>query len=204
MLRAWRRTIRNGLVIQSALDRLERLGLVVAPFYLTRELPEALSAAGAESDALAFGWVGYGDLQALGDRPGGRYDLAAMQRMLDAGTRCFAARDDGRIAAFMWCDLERVRYRTLSFPLERDEVYFFNTLVLPAYRGRGIPVRLRRECFRALAAEGRARAWSITLRFKTPARRFKQQIGAHHAALFLSLGAGRGSRHWQLRRYEGP
>ena len=102
----------------------------------------------------------------------------------------------------MWCDLERVRYRTLSFPLERDEVYFFNTLVPPAYRGRGIPVRLRRECFRALAAEGRARAWSITLRFKTPAGRFKQQLGAHHAALFLALGIGRALRHWQLRRYE--
>jgi GNAT superfamily N-acetyltransferase len=124
-----------------------------------------------------------------------------MRRLLETGNRCFAARVDGRVAAFMWCDLERARYRTLSFPLERDEAYFFNTWVLPEYRGRGIPVPLRRECFRALAAEGRARAWSITLRFKAPARRFKQQVGARHAALFLSVGIGRFSRHLRLRRY---
>jgi len=201
MLKAWRGTTRNGLVIQSLLDGLERAGLTIVPFYLTRERPEVIPAAGTESDEVTFAWVGFDELQTLGDRPGGRYDLAGMQRLLDAGMRCFAASVHGRIAAFMWCDLKRTRYRTLSFPLEREEVYFFNTWVLPAYRGRGFPVRLRRECFRALAAEGRTRAWSITLRFKTPARRFKRQVGAHHAALYLALGIGRFSRHVRLRRY---
>lgn len=201
MFETWRRNRRNGLVVQSIVDGLERVGLTVVPFYLTRERPEAIPSAVTESDDVTFSWVGFDELQALGARPGGRYDLEAMQRLLDAGMRCFAAGADGHIAAFMWCDLERVRYRTLSFPIDRDEVYFFNTWVQPAYRGRGIPVRLRRECFRALATEGRIRAWSITLRFKTPARRFKRQVGARHAALYLALGIGRFSRHLRLRRY---
>jgi len=201
MFEAWRRNRRNGLVFQSILDRLERMGLIVVPFYLTRERPEAIPARGAVTPALTFAWIGEPELQSLGERPGGRYDLAAMRRLLETGRRCFAARADGDIAAFMWCDMERVRYRTLTFPLERDEAYFFNTWVMPPYRGRGIPVSMRRECFHALAREGRTRAWSITLRCKKPARRFKEQVGASHTALYLSLGVGRFSRHLLLRRY---
>ena len=86
---------------------------------------------------------------------------AIVERRFAAGARCFAALVDGQIAAFGWVsrgsawvgELER------AFRLAPGEVYIWDCVTLPAYRGQRLYTALLSCMLATLRTEGVRRAW---------------------------------------------
>src|SRR5215467_5732218 len=64
----------------------------------------------------------------------------AVQQRFVAGSRCFAARVEGTIAAYGWVSwgTERIGELERSLCLQPDEAYIWDCATLPAYRRRGL------------------------------------------------------------------
>ena len=88
-------------------------------------------------------------------------DPAVVQRRFAAGVRCFAALIEGRVAAYGWVsqgsawvgEMER------TFRLVPGEVYIWDCVTLPDYRGQRLYTALLSFMLAALRAEGVRRAW---------------------------------------------
>ena len=122
--------------------------------------------------------------------------------LLDERCLCFGLKLKGEIAAYMWCNLHRCHSRIAKFPLKEDEAYLCSAVTLKAYRGRNLAPLLRYELYRYLNQIGRTNFYSITEYFNTPARKFKEKLGARQLRLSLHIRLGsRYQRNMTLKKY---
>src|SRR5262249_30824620 len=78
-----------------------------------------------------------------------------------AGSRCFAARVEGTIAAYGWVSwgTERIGELERSLRLQPDEAYIWDCATLPPYRRRGLYTALLRYTATSLRDQGVRRVW---------------------------------------------
>ena len=88
-------------------------------------------------------------------------DPAILQRRFEGSRRCFAAAVDGRVAAYGWVSYggEWVGELERRFRLKAGEVYIWDCVTLPEYRGQGMYSALLSFILDTLRAEGQQRAW---------------------------------------------
>jgi GNAT superfamily N-acetyltransferase len=179
--------LRHGLLAQELVDRLARTGLVLCPYFITLE-----DVRGSEDLApdprLTMRWLSQEDITEM-LRIALRKVGAAHIRELMTTSSCMGVFCDDQLAGYSWASPIRVPIPTGTgqalFELAPDEAYLFDMYVAPQYRGLRLAGLLRSQLYRALAAQGRTRAYSITLAFNRSSRRFKARLGAREIELRL-------------------
>ena len=84
-----------------------------------------------------------------------------IQRRLEAGSRCYAARVNGNIASYGWVSFkeEYVGELKLRLRLLLGEAYIWDCFTLPAYRQQGLYSALLAYNLSALEADSVCRVW---------------------------------------------
>jgi len=118
---------------------------------------------------------------------------------------CLAILKDQRIVAFSWVAFGMFQFESYVFPLQEDEAYLFDAYTVPEYRGRGLAGVIRRQLHRDLSSQGRPRLYSVTLRNKPSALRFKSKVNGRvvdhgfYIRLFDRWSLGTRARPHRLR-----
>ena len=112
------------------------------------------------------------------------YSPEKLASMFKAGKKCISTRYRGRIAAFMWIDLEESNCKWYRFPLKEDEAYLFDMFTLKEFRGRGIAPFLRYKSYEILEKIGRTKCYSYSDYYNNAAIKFKKKLNAK----FLKVG----------------
>jgi GNAT superfamily N-acetyltransferase len=187
-------------IMPAILRRLATVGIVLEPFLVVREDPDA---SGLSTDAMQFK---YGFIQPEHVETLIQSKLITSRedayRHFNEGSRCFVAWDGDRIAAKMWCDFEIFRFKGCPRPLNDDEIYLYGAFAHPDYRGLGLAPATRQRCYQALRELGRSRLYSFTDYYNLSARRFKEKLGARNESLHLFVTLfGRWSHTFALKHY---
>jgi ribosomal protein S18 acetylase RimI-like enzyme len=119
------------------------------------------------------------------------------------GCLCLGIKHNGEIVAYSWCNLRRLGYNMLNFPLKENEAYLFDARTLKAYRGKSLAPYLRYELYKHLAELGRTRLFSCTSLLNTSAVKFKKRLRAKRIRVYLYFNFfGRYSFHIPLKNYK--
>lgn len=184
----------------AALRILKRCGVGIELYFTVRE-GETEARVETGDSSLRTGFLHRDEAQQIAEvKYGG--SLEQTLRWFDEGKLCFGVRDDSRLVAKMWCDLDAFHFPPEFRPLEPDEAYFFAAAVADPYRGRNIAPLMRSALIDALRTSGRSRFYSYTEYFNGPARRFKEKLGCRNEALRLHLNLfGKWKKTWTLKQY---
>jgi len=187
-------------ILRRLIHVLKKAGVNIEPFLTVREGENSVAPADIP-DQFRLGFLGAEDLDELASlEPGSNRD--EIERWLQEGVLCFGVRDETRLIAKMWCDPNEFNYPPNYRKLEDDEVYLFAAYSDPDYRGQGLAPLMRSAGYAALRDKGKSRFYSYTEYFNTPARRFKEKLGARNEMLRLHIGLfGKWSKTMTLRRY---
>lgn len=112
-------------------------------------------------------------------------DRETLATWFQQGKLCFGIRDNKRLIAKMWCDLNEFYHPTHPHMLSADEAYLFLAYVDPDYRGQNLAPKMRAASYAALSGMGRSRFYSYSRYFNSAARRFKTKLGAREEGLRL-------------------
>ena len=110
-----------------------------------------------------------------------------LQEWFQEGKLCFGLRDNSRLIAKTWCDLDEFYHPTKPYKLASDEVYLLQAYVDPDYRGQGLATVMRAKSYATLREMGRSKFLSYSRYFNSAARRFKAKLGAREEGLTIHL-----------------
>lgn len=197
--------LKYGLMIETLLRQLLRLGIEISFYYVFREgLSDTKSQkvkSKAEHGEIIFLSIDeMRQIACIDDRRDSETDF---RERMERGDQCLALKVDGMIAGFTWCRFDLFDYPpNLGFKLQRNEVYLYDMYILKAYRGSDFAPILRYRCYEELQKIGRNVLFSFSDKFNNPAIRFKNKLGAHITNVCLYVRLGKKIRwNWNLRSY---
>jgi len=184
-----KRLIKYHLVLRFLFNKLRYTGIHIIPYYLTQEHlnHELKPNIEAEQGPVVVSLLSPKEMETM------YAELAskglALNRAILAKHRCecFVLKVKEEIVASSWCDLHWCHYEFLSFPLKEDEAYLCNAVTLNSYRGKNLAPFLRYEIYKYLDQIGRTKLYSITEYFNTPAKKFKEKLGARQLKLVVCI-----------------
>lgn len=198
-----RERVRHGLVLHTISRVLGCRGIEIIPYYLTQESLAQGTAPSVDQELgpVAARLLSPAEIEEAFTHPESKL-MGDRETLLDEHCLCFGLKLKGEIAACMWCNLHRCHSQLNTFLLKEDEAYLCSAVTFRAYRGRNLAPFLRHELHRYLEQTGRTKLYSITEYFNTPARRFKDKLGAKQVKLGLHIKLFNRCR-WNvtLRRY---
>lgn len=200
-----RNVLRHGLIIQTVLDVLYKIGLEISPFYLIVEglFGEEFQPRAPDLEDPELTIFGPQDFAVIGKIPDHQDSEAKLLELIEAGNQCYGLKAEGNIVGYTWVNPNACAFRGLNIPLADDEAYLFNMLIVRAFRGKNAAPFLRHGCIKELARTGRPNCMSISTSFNAPAIRFKKKLGAKITRLYLHVELfGRWGRTWKLKDYE--
>jgi hypothetical protein len=168
---------------------LSKIGLTIAPYYLTRESASENLKVSFPSDlgSIRCGFLTLPEIGTIYSNSETRGYAALASTFKNDDCLCFAIKQDQEIMAFMWCNLTRCNSSFNSFFLTEDEAYLFNAHTYKKYRGFNLAPYLRCEIYKYLKEIGRTRIFSYTEYFNAPAVNFKKKIKAKHVKLGIHI-----------------
>lgn len=198
-----RDVLRHGLLGQTMLDILRRLGIEITPYYLVEESADTLPAEipPAKLPELEMRFFTLDDAPAIAAMPDGELSETEARARLEGGVWGFGAWSAGELVSFTWANLEELDFDPCRRPLESNEAYLYGAKTSRSCRGMNLGPAMRVELYRSLAQHGRMRLLSISYTFNRPAIRFKQKLNARFAFHYLYLNLwGLWRRNWLVRR----
>jgi len=187
-------------LLPALLRRTKWIGIRIDLFITVREGETPVEIA-QPPRAYNFGFLTEKNIEDLkGLQP--RTDPEKLHTRFREGKLCFGVRDNSRLIAKMWCDLNEFNYPANYRKLAADEVYLYSAFVDPEYRGHGLAPLMRAAGYASLRELGRSKFYSCTLFFNTASRRFKAKLGAREESLRAHLKLfGKWSTTVTLRHY---
>jgi hypothetical protein len=181
--------IKQHMVLLSITHLLERIGIKIAPYYLTIEsLPaETDIKFDAGLNSLNSRILTPPEVTAMYSSPELRNFSDTINKRLSEGCLCFALVQDTEVAAFMWCNLQYCESDFIKFKLQDNEAYLFGARTMNKFRGSNMAPFLRMQLYRYLTNTGRTKYYSITEYFNKPARHFKNKVKAKHLRLSVYI-----------------
>ena len=185
-LQRLRQNYRYGLLGQSLLSRLRKIGLNIKPYFVYIEDIEDRDP-NFSSDQFRIAEITKDNAaEIIAKFPDDkRIWPHTWQRRLSDGELGLVLWDGSGIAGFTWA--ARNVFPSPSgravFNLPADAVYLHDMVISENYRGRSLASKLRSVCYQAMLAEKVTMAYSATLYFNQPAIRFKEKIGARKVQL---------------------
>jgi hypothetical protein len=107
---------------------------------------------------------------------------------LDRGCLCLAAKINGQIASYSWCDPTRMSYKNRTLRLKANEAYLFDARTYQEFRGKNIAPYIRHKLYGIMKARGVDTFYSITLLSNTASMRFKRKLDSRPTELSLYVG----------------
>lgn len=196
--------VRHGLVIQTMLDLLRRLGVEVTPYYLMREAIDPSFAPPQKTNLPdpTFRFLDESEIEKVAALPESRLTEEEARRKFERNQLCFGALLDGDLAACVWVELNEMDFDPCRRKLADNEAYLFGARTARRWRGHDLSPLMRRLIYKELAQRGRTHCYSISYVFNTPAIRFKRKLRARHDKLYLYVNLwGCWRRNWLLRDY---
>ncbi len=179
---------RHHLLLQTLSRVLGCKGIEIVPYYVTQEFlkHETEPRVDPELGPVAARLLSPAEIEEVYTHPESKV-MGDEATLLDERCLCFGLKIKGEMAACMWCNVHRCHSRLARFFLKEDEAYLCSAVTFKAYRGRNLAPLLRYELYRYLNQIGRTNFYSITEVFNTPARKFKEKLGARHLRLGLHI-----------------
>ncbi len=198
--------IKYGLLAQSVLLRLAKIGIDLTPYILYVEH--------AKDDGYSFPGEQYW-LQAItvenaediSERfpESKRIWLKTWNRRLSNGETGLSLMHGNDVAGFTWAGKSSCTSpsgKTL-FNLADGEAYLHDMVIASSFRGANLAPALRKALADGLAKDNILVGYSISTYFNKPANRFKDKIGARKMELRCEIILFRKARHdFRLRRYQ--
>jgi RimJ/RimL family protein N-acetyltransferase len=176
------------------------IGIRIDLFFTVREAETPVEIA-QPPDAYNFSYLTAADVDDLIRLEPGA-DRERLNTWFREGKLCYGVRDNSRLVAKMWCDLDEFNYQPNYRKLVADEVYLYAAFADPKYRGRGLAPQMRAAVYASLREMGYRKFYSYTDFSNTAARRFKAKLGAQEEALRIHLELfKKWSTTLTLRRY---
>lgn len=186
-------------VLAAIMRRLRWIGIRMEIFLTVREGETLVEV--AQPNAFSFAFLTVADVDDLVRLEPGT-DRQKLIDWFQQGKLCYGIRDQSRLIAKMWCDLDEFNYPPNYRRLGSDEVYLYAAFADPEYRGHSLAPMMRAKGYEALRELGRNKFYSYTDFFNTAARRFKAKLGARNEALRIYLELfGKWSKTFTVRRW---
>lgn len=198
-----REKFRYRLVLRTVLRVLGCRGIIIVPYYLTQESlkPEAAPNVDPELGPVAACLLTPAEIEEVFTHPESK-SMGDEATLVKERCLCFGLKVNGQVAACTWCNLRRCHSDLNSFPLKEDEAYLCSAVTFKAQRGKNLAPLLRYELYKYLNQTGRSNFYSITEYFNTPARKFKEKLGARQLKLGLHVNLFNRCRwNMTLRKY---
>lgn len=181
----WKKQPLRKRLFPALLHRLRWIGVSVHPFIVVRE-GEASVSLDKSVGRYDFGLLSEADLEELILLEPGS-DREKLQRWFRQGKLCFGLRDESRLIAKMWCDIDEFNFVPMHRRLSSDEAYLYSAYTDPDYRGQGVAPVIRTGAYAYLHKMGRSRFYSYCDYFNSAARRFKAKLGAREESLRMHV-----------------
>lgn len=195
--------IKNGLVPHAIIWRLERLGILLRPYYIVKEgeYDQQTSIGGEQYESYTSSFLGKDEIDEVTFLDG-RIDQKQLFRRLDRGHLCFGLRKEGNLVAYMWCDLREFDFAPYRHTLNKNEAYLYDARVTPDDRGKGLAPYFRKQVYIALKQYSKDTFFSFSDYYNKPAIRFKKKLGSQFLKLCLYVNLwNKFSKNWVLRDY---
>ena len=182
--------IRERMVLVSISHLLERVGVKVVPYYVTREsLCDKVDLnLEPKLKTLVCGFLSPSEVRQLFSLPEISNLAAEADNWQKSGCLCFALKHNNEISAYMWCNLHQSNSDLSDLPLKVNEAYLFRARTMNAYRGKNLAPFLRYELYKNLNEMGYTTFYSITEYFNAPAVSFKKKLKAQNIKVCFYLG----------------
>jgi len=189
--------IRYGTLFEAIQYRLEPIGISVSPYYWIQEglNDDATSEFQRKFEGYSFEFFGMDELKSIVESKAWKYSEEQLVSWLKDGKKCFGAKFQGQIAAFMWIDLNESNCKWYKFPLKDDEAYLFDMYTMRPFRGKGIAPYLRYQGYKILKDMGRDTCYSYSDIFNSPSIKFKKKLNAKFLRIGLYIELFR-KYHW--------
>ena len=197
------KAFKNGRVVPALLWRLNNLGLTISLYFVFRE--QEVKTDSETPDQLLQtcvpGFLSKGDLDEVVQlNPEANQDRMLLR--LDAGHLCFGIKKEGRLLAYMWCDLEEFNYPPCRHRLAPNEAYLYDAWVSTECRGLGMAPFMRYESYKAMGEYSRDQFLSYSDYYNGSAIRFKQKLKARKNALYIYFNLrDKIVYNWKLKDY---
>ena len=185
-----RERIQQHMFLLSVSHLLEKMGLKIVPFYITREsLDNSIELdLKPKVSPITYGFLSPAEIKELYSRPEMKFLAKEVPSLQENGCLCFALRHGPEYAAYMWCNLRECSSDFSPFPLSEGEAYLCRAMTMDNYRGKNLAPFLRYELYRQLDERGYHTFYSITEYLNAPARNFKKKLKAQHIKLCFYVG----------------
>lgn len=178
------------MVLLSISHLLEKIGLKIVPYYITREYLDDKAGLNLEPKIkpITCSFLSSAEVKELYSQAEIRDLTNESAAWLKDECLCFALKYQQEYAAYMWCNLRYCNSDLSPFPLKKGEAYLFRARTMDAYRGKNLAPFLRYELYRKLAEMGHTQFYSVTECFNAPAVSFKKKLKAQNVKLCFYAG----------------
>lgn len=179
-------------ILRVLFDALSKIGIRITPFYLVLEglFNGNLPALQEDFAEYQIGLLDAKDkdIREIAAIPGRDLSEQALLLRLEEGNKCFIAKHHGKIAAFTWCDLDKINIKGYRLPLKDNQAYLFDAYTFISFRGKGIAPHLRYQFYKELKKLGKTELYSMSSFFDSSSIRFKKKLNAKFLELNLLVG----------------
>ena len=178
--------VKENRFLRSIYDRLSSIAQIF-PYDLVQEglFDDGPLDLNAPLDNCVTAFLGPSDMKTISASPEVSHSENELLDRLAADCLCLGIKHNGEIVAYSWCNLRRLSYGMLNFPLKENEAYLFDARTFEAYRGYRLAPYLRYELYKHLAGLGRKRLFSCTSLLNTSAVKFKKRLQAKPIKVYL-------------------
>jgi len=179
--------LRNGLFVFGLLNRLEKIGIDISPYYWVQEEAKPCPEPVIKDDALyGIRYLNKEELKAVCHlEPGEEYDK--MMRDVENGQLVIALETNNIIAAYTFVELNSFVFKGRRFILKPNEAYLLNMWTFHDYRGRNLAPYLRYRTYKLLSEKGIEVKYSISDYFNKSSIKFKKKLNAKQLYLYLAI-----------------
>ena len=182
--------IKNGLFLHGIVNKLDRFGLGIRPYYWeqegaeTSELPIIRDTNPEKYQVSVFKEE---DISLICNSSVRGIDGERLYKDFKRGNLCIGVKHNKEIAAFMFIELNDFVESHKKFSIKENEAYLYYMYTSETYRGKNLAPYLRYKSYELLSDMGREFKYSITDYFNKSSLKFKNKLNAKHLKLYLHL-----------------
>jgi GNAT superfamily N-acetyltransferase len=197
--------VRYGTVLEALLGRMKYIGIVMVPYYCFEEgiYDEASPEVQNNFDDYVCSFFGPEEVKAIIESGAWGHTEGGLLSWLHEGRKCFGAKYQGQIAAFMWIQFDESNCTYGRFPLKNEEAYLYDMYTMKPFRGKGLAPYLRCQSYKVLKEMGLRKFYSYSETLNAPSVAFKKKLNAKiiRVGLYIEL-LNKYSWNWILREHK--
>lgn len=179
--------IKNGLFLQGVRHAFAKVGIDIMPYYWVKEEASPTEIPQLRTDQkFVFRALEKPDLANVINKTDAINEKKIHQSFAD-GQECVGLTHEGKIAAYMFIELNGFEIKKRKFNLDSNQAYLLNMYTLPNFRGKNLAPYLRYLCYRHLEKREITSKYSVSNYFNKSAIKFKKKLNSKPEKLFLNI-----------------